>query len=87
MSHNNKHKLSRREFAGTVAAALAAPALLGALPESKHAQKKQPPPKTKAEAPPPPAAESEEEKALKELRAFAVSEGSEPAFIFRARLR
>lgn len=79
MSRNRSEKLSRREFAGTLAAGLAAPALLGALPAVAQ-EKKEPPPAPVAAAP----EKSEEEKMLETLRAFAVPEGAEPAFVFRA---
>ena len=86
MSRNHQPKLTRREFAGTLAAGLAAPALLGALPDIEQ-QKKEPPPQAKPEAPAAAPEKSDEEKMLEQLRAFAVPEGAEPAFIFRARLR
>ena len=69
-------RLTRRQFAGVVAAAAAVPAL-GAL----AAQEKKP-----AEAEKKPAAPSgdDESQAMKRIREFAVPEGAEPAFAFRA---
>lgn len=84
MSRNVQPKLTRREFAGTLAAGLAAPALLGALPTVEQ-EKKEPPPPAKPEAAAAAPEKSDQEKTLEELRAFAVPEGAEPAFVFRAR--
>ena len=69
-------KLTRRQFAGVVVAAATVPTL-GAL----AAQEKKPAePQTK------PAAQSgdDESQAMKRIREFAVPEGAEPAFSFRA---
>ena len=78
MSNKGQSKFTRRQFAGTLAGALAAPALLGGLGPPAAAQEKKP------EAKPEPSAEERRERALKTLREFPVREGAEPAFVFRA---
>ncbi|HSC77430.1 MAG TPA: hypothetical protein VLB32_02605 [Candidatus Acidoferrales bacterium] len=67
-------KLTRREFAGAIAAAATAPTLLAAQ------EKKPAAPEGK------PAAQSgdDESQAMKRIREFVVPEGAEPAFAFRA---
>ena len=79
VSTHRKRKLSRRQFAGTVVTALAAPALLGAaLPQEEK----------KPEAPKPQAAPEEAESWLergrKTLKEFPVPVETDPAFIFQA---
>ncbi len=70
----SRKRLTRRQFAGAIAVAAAAPALLAA-------QEKKP-----AEPEKRPAAQSgdDESEAMKRVREFAVPEGAEPAFAFRA---
>ena len=74
----SRKRLTRRQFAGALAAAAAAPALLAS---PVAAQEKKP-----AEPEKKPAAQSgdDEAQALKRLREFPVPEGAEPAFAFRA---
>ena len=75
-----KKNLTRREFAGALAAAAAAPALLGASPFPPQKKKD-----TKPDAKPPePTAEERRERALKQIRDFKLADGAEPAFAFRA---
>ncbi|MBI2956747.1 MAG: hypothetical protein HYY26_05495 [Acidobacteria bacterium] len=78
MSKAKKNRLSRRQFAGTLAAAGVAPSVLQAL--AAPAEKKQ------KEAKKPPAQVEDEElrQALKALHDFELPEGYEPAFAFRA---
>ncbi|MFQ5777382.1 MAG: hypothetical protein ACE5IP_05195 [Terriglobia bacterium] len=84
MSTNNQTKLSRRQFAGTLAAALAAPALLGNLSAPAQAQEKKSGEKggQAAQA----QAEDFRARALKALREFDLPGETEPAFIFQPRL-
>lgn len=74
MNNHEKLKLSRRQFAGTLAAALAAPSLL--IAQEKKAEAKKEPPTQETE--------DWEAKALKTVRGFAVPEGLDPAFAFQA---
>ncbi len=80
-----RKRLTRRRFAGALAAVTAAPALLAsslALPlAGLAAQEKKP-----AEPEKKPTAQNgdDEDQALKRLRAFSVPDGAEPAFVFRA---
>jgi hypothetical protein len=73
-------KLTRREFAGAIATAAAAPMLFGAAtlpPQEKRDAK----PEAKAPEPTP---EERRERALKQIREFKLADGAEPAFAFRA---
>ena len=73
----SKNKLTRRQFAGAMAAAVV-PTLLAS---SLSAQEKKPPePEKKPEA----QSGDDEAQAMKRIREFAVPEGAEPAFAFRA---
>ncbi len=75
-----RKQLTRREFAGALATAAAAPVLLTAMPLA--AQEKKP---SKPEAKPPePTAEERRERALKQIRDFKIPDGAEPAFAFKA---
>lgn len=82
MSTDNQNKLSRRQFAGTLAAALAAPALLGELAAPARAQQEKP--KAKQEQAAEPQAEDFRARALKALREFDLPVETEPAFTFQA---
>lgn len=79
---NNKPKLSRRQFAGAVAAAVAAPTLLGGVSVPLEAGQVQKKPKGQA------GVQEEEDwltRGRKALREFPVPAETEPAFVFRAR--
>ena len=78
MNSKMQKKLSRRQFAGAMAAAVAAPALLASPLAAQEKKQAEPEKKVAAQA------GSEEEKALKQLREFSVPEGAEPALAFRA---
>ncbi|MBI4467361.1 MAG: hypothetical protein HY656_08050 [Acidobacteria bacterium] len=87
MSSDKRHRLSRREFAGTVAVGLApllagqaTPALLGA----GLVQEEKKPEAPKAQAPPEEERQSFLERGRKALREFSVPAETEPAFVFRA---
>ncbi|MCI0408679.1 MAG: hypothetical protein L0191_08975 [Acidobacteria bacterium] len=80
MSGKKRGTLSRREFAGALATAAAAPMLLTAMPLAAQEKK---PAKAK-DKPPEPTAEERRERALKQIRDFKLRDGAEPAFTFRA---
>lgn len=80
MSGKKKRTLSRREFAGALATAAAAPVLLSAMPLAAQEKKKVKPEPKPAE----PTPEERRERALKQIRDFKVAEGAEPAFAFKA---
>lgn len=89
MSSNNQPKLSRRQFAGTVAATLAAPALLGGLfPPPKAGAVPRPAEQKKPEVKKPATADQQpedwRERALKAIQEFDVPIETEPAFVFQA---
>lgn len=78
MSYDKQAKLTRRQFAGAVAAGLAAPALVtGALAQEEK----------KPQAQPQQQGESFLEQGRQALREFPVPTETEPAFIFRAKIR
>ncbi|MBI2956748.1 MAG: hypothetical protein HYY26_05500 [Acidobacteria bacterium] len=79
MSRAKQNRLSRRQFAGTLAVAVAAPSVLEAL-AAPAAEKKQ----KEAEKPPAQVEDEELRQALQALREFELPEGYEPAFAFRA---
>lgn len=75
---SKQKQLTRREFAEVALAAVAAPALLGALSAQEQ---KQEPPKAQAE---PEGEENWLERGRKALREFNLPVETEPAFVFRA---
>ncbi len=83
MSGKRTGMLSRREFAGALAAAAAAPMLLGVSPLPAQEKKKAKPERKPAE-PAEPTPEERRERALKQIRDFKLPDGAEPAFAFRA---
>jgi hypothetical protein len=76
MKTTSESKLTRREFAG-VLAALAPLTVLPLGAQEKKAEETKPP----AVAPP---EEEFEARALKAIREFKLRDGAEPAFVFRA---
>ena len=77
-------KLSRREFAGALAAAAAAAPLLLAAAPLPAQEKKKAKPERKPVEPVEPTPEERRERALKQIRDFKLPDGAEPAFAFRA---
>lgn len=81
MSSKQKHRLTRRQFAGAVAAGLAAPALFGgALAQEKKEEKPGARPQAQQQG------ESFLERGRRRLREFPVPPGTEPAFVFTAKV-
>ncbi|MDA2914050.1 hypothetical protein MYX77_08855 [Acidobacteriia bacterium AH_259_A11_L15] len=80
MTSNSKSKLTRRQFAGAVAAGLAAPGLFsGALAQEKKEEKPGASPHAQQQG------ESFLERGRRRLREFPVPAETEPAFIFRVK--
>ncbi|MGH9811572.1 MAG: hypothetical protein ACRD4T_00400 [Candidatus Acidiferrales bacterium] len=77
-------KLTRRQFAATLAAAAATPMLFRAAPLPAQEKKDIKLQRKPDEPAPEPTPEERRERALKQIREFKVPDGAEPAFAFRA---